>query len=588
MEGNRGGLILTKQKKTKDYFSTRMFFRALPPSLISYIGLAFGDIADAVVVGQRVGVSGLAAISLALPVYMLINVIMHGFGTGGSIVYARLLGEGKKKEAIANFNGVFRTSVFIGLFLSLLGNLYLDPLLKVLGIEAADGLVFEVSRQYIRMIVRGIPLFFTAYLFNYYLRSDGLEREAGLGFTVANISDIVLNVIFVLVLDMGATGAALSTLAGQVIAILFYLPSIFNGKNILSFSKERSSLKDCLHCFKIGVSSSIQYLFLLIFILLTNNILMKSGGEVAVAIFDVIQNTSFLMLYLYEGTAKAAQALISTYCGERNREGRKRILSLTILWGTSLGLIACISAALFPEVLCILFGLNEPEAMAAAIPALRIYCLSVPLAGLNVLLESYFQAAEREKKAFVIALLRGALVLIPCTFFLSYFGWVQIWYLFVITEGLSLALFLLGERMGEGNESTDESRLFFSTISNGNDDMENLLKEMDEFCDRWNAEPKQTYFVRMTLEELCVVILKKLEHHPYGYIQITLIALEDGGFELHIRDNAVSFNPFELHTAKVNTRQYDMEAMGMLMVKSRAKEMFYRQYQGFNTVVVRI
>ena len=68
-----------------------------------------------------------------------------------------------------------------------------------------------------------------------------------------------------------------------------------------------------------------------------------------------------------------------------------------------------------------------------------------------------------------------------------------------------------------------------------------------------------------------------------------MVALEDGDFELHIRDNAALFDPFSLQTGRIGSREkVDIDAMGILVIKQQAKYFFYRQYQGFNTLVVRI
>ncbi len=294
------------KKHAEDYFSRKMFYRQFFPAILSSVGLAAGDMMDAVVVGQSMGVTGLAAISLTLPVFMVINVIMHGFGIGGSVRFATQLAQGKPEEALGGFQGVLGVTLLIGAALAVLGNLFLTPLLGLLGTTAADGLLFETSRAYVRIIVSGIPLFFFAYLLNYYLRNDDHEKIASLGFTVGNLSDIALNFVFVLLLNMGAAGAALATLAGQVVSIACYLTALpwrkdvrISGKadeendylaenapqgagakgtlRLLPFSPDFTG---CFSCFRTGFSSSAAYLFSMLFLLAANHLLMRMSGSV--------------------------------------------------------------------------------------------------------------------------------------------------------------------------------------------------------------------------------------------------------------------------------------------------------------------
>ena len=136
----------------------------------------------------------------------------------------------------------------------------------------------------------------------------------------------------------------------------------------------------------------------------------------------------------------------------------------------------------------------------------------------------------------------------------------------------------------------DIERIYSRTIENRNEDLMVLISEVEQFCEKWEANMKQMYFVTMTVEEICVAIMQKaFEKEESGYIQITLIALENSEFELHIRDNATLFDPFSLHTKKANAEgDYDLDAMGMLVIKKKAKSFFYRQYQGYNSLVVKI
>lgn len=578
-----------KRNNYADFFSKKMFTRLLAPSLISYAGLALGDIADAVVVGNKMGVTGIAAISLALPVFMIINVIMHGLGSGGAIIYSRLMGEGNHEQAVRNFNSVLRTAIIISMLFAIFGNIFITPLLKILGTVPDDGELFNVTFEYIQVIISGAPFIMIAYIMNYYLRNSGSEKLAGVGFTVANIVDIFLNVIFVLVLEIGVKGAAYATITGQIVAIIFYIPTIIKKKNNLYFTLKGEKIGEIIRCFKVGFSTSSQYIFTFVFILSANNILMAISGDVAVAIFDIVQNVSFLILYLYEGVAKASQPIISTFCGEKNQRGQKIILSYSIVAGTIAGGIAILFIAVFPEFMCGVFGLTEKEALDVGVYALRTYCAGALFAGINVLLESYEQACENEDGAFIIAFLRGALILIPATFIMALFGIEIFWWIFPITEIMSFVIYCILHGKNKKKMEFDTSRVYSCTISNSFKDMGYLMNEIDEFSDKWNANEAQKYYIVMTVEEICVAIMRQFEEKDKGCIQITFIANEDETFELHIRDNAVSFNPFELNTNKADKdMDFDMDAMGMLVIKESAKSFYYRRYQGFNTLVVKI
>ena len=579
------------KQHTKDRFTGGMFRQLWIPSVISSVGLAFGDIADAVVVGRRMGATGLAAISICLPIYMVINVCMHGLGLGGSTRYSKYLGEGKKEEAVQSFNRIIQIAMVVSVILAILGNLFLDNILTILGTVATDGELYLAARGYACIIITGMPTFFLAYIINYYLRNDDNQKLASIGFLIANMVDIGLNIIFVLVLEMDAKGAALSTIIGQIIAIVIYIPG-FTGKNhILKLKWCTPNIKEVYDCFKIGFSTSVYYICQLVFLLIMNNILMRLSGEKGVAVFDMLQNASYLILYLYEGTTKAMQPLISTYCGEYNKIGMKETLKRGLWYGQILGSIVISIICVFPQSMCTLFGLTEPSVIELGMYAIRIYCIATFFGGMSILIEGYYQACENEKAAFILTTLRGTIVLIPCTILFAFLGMENFWWLFPTTEILSVIIFAIWKAMCDKKENEfDTERIYSRTIENRNEDLILLTSEVEQFCEKWNANRKQMYFVTMTVEEICLAIMQKaFEEEGRGYIQITLIALENLEFELHIRDNATLFNPFSLHTKKANVEgDYNLDAMGMLVIKKKAKSFFYRQYQGYNSLVVKI
>ena len=576
-----------------DRFAGPMFLRALAPALISSVGLGVADVADAVVLGQRMGETGLAAISLALPVYMVINLIMHGFGSGGSIRYSRLLGEGNHQEGNRSFSSVLETSLVIGILLALAGNLMIHPLLAFLGAVPENEELYRASRVYIEVIVSGIPLFFCSYLLNYYLQADGSQKLASFGFTVGNLTDLLLNFLLVLVFDLGAAGAAWSTLAGQAAAVFIYLWSFKKPERegILDFRLCMPDLTDVWSCYRLGFSTSSQYIFQMVFLLIANRVLMEMGGENGVAVFDLVQNTSFLILYLYNGVSRAAQPLIGTFVGECSSQGLRRTLRLGYRWGLMVGGLGALFVFLFPQALCALFGIQTAEALSLGSYALRVLAFGSLFAGAAILTESFCQAGEDEQGAFLIAALRGALILIPCALIFSMIGLRAFWWMYPATEILTLLVYGIWKKyFKKAKPAFKEERVYSCTIRGQNDSIRPLTQGIDEFLERWEAKPSQQYFVAMAAEEICLLIMEKgFVQGETGYIQITLVALEDGDFELHIRDDAVKFNPFSLKTTRADQGEdWDPDAIGILVIKEKSKDFFYRRYQGFNTMVIRI
>ena len=339
------------------------------------------------------------------------------------------------------------------------------------------------------------------------------------------------------------------------------------------------------------MATSVQYLYQMIFFLVCNNLLIRLGGETAVAVFDVIQNTSYLILYLFEGTGRAMQPILSTYQGEHNRQGMRNTVRLGFTAGLTVGGALIALVELWPAGMCLLFGIAGSASEALACTALRLYGAGALFAGINILLCNYYQACENEKPSFLLETLRGAVLLIPLTFVCYALGLQRFWLLFLLTEAGSLAVFLLLGLGGRYKKAElPEERIFQRTILSNAEDVMDVCRELEAFCEVWGADMKQQMFSTMTVEELGMAILKHgFQGRTDGYLQLTAIMDEGGVLELHLRDDATTFNPFALDTSRASRDEdFDMDGMGVLVIKKRAKEFFYRRYQGFNTLIIKI
>ncbi len=580
---------MNKETSNKDFFTPLMFKRQFAPAIISAIALSFADMADAIVVGQRMGVDGLAAISIAIPIFMVINVIMHGFGLGGAVKFSTHLSKAERKEAINSFQSVLVIAIVIGMILAILCNFFLEPILFVLGTTPADNQLYEMTAQYVQIIASGIPIFFTSYILNYYLRNDDNEKLASLGFTVGSLVDLGLNILLVLVLNLGVAGAAFSTVIGQVLAIFIYVIGlIYKKKHNLTFEYFHVNVMSALASFKVGLSTSFQYVYTLLFVIFANNALMRLMGSSGVAVFDIIQNTSFLVIYLYEAVTKGAQPIISTYHGEKNFNGLKKIKALSLKVSLTMGVLVSMLIIVFPQLICMLFGINDTATQGIAFYALRIYAVGICFIGINMMYTSFAQCNEDAKSAFLLSTLRCAAVLFPVSFLCYFISDNFIWWLYPITEALSLIIYLIYQKKTY-KHTEDNTPVYSKIITNHNTEISAMVNEINEFCETWGASFKQSYFVSMTAEEICEAIVNNGFKNEKGYIQVTVIVQENSEYVLCVRDSAISFNPFDLHTNKVGVDDdYDMDAIGILVIRKKAKNFFYRRYQGFNTLVVTI
>ena len=578
----------------ESYFVRRMFLRQYIPALLSALTLTASDIADAVVIGNSMGLVGLAAMAFALPIFMIYNVIMHSFGLGGSIHFATRMARGEEQAAGEGFRGVFRALVLIGLALAGLGNLLIHPLLQALGADPGNAVLFSAARTYIRLLLASAPFFLIAYGLGYYMRNAGLEKEASLCASVGNACDVILNIILVFFAHLGVLGAGLATMAGVLITCCLQLVFLQIHHSPLRLFSGKADFSGLWSAFRTGFSSSVGYVYQLIFILLCNNLLMRLSGERGVAVFDIIQNVGYFFAYLYGAVSQAAQPIMSTFQGECNEDGCRMLGRKGVRGGLMIGAAAALALGLLAPEICRFFGAADAETLSLGSWAIRLFSISTLFAGTSSMLASFLQARGVGWFAFLSTTLRGAVLLIPAAILFSFFGERWFWGLYPAVEILSLGIFLLYLRREERKHpSKAPDSVYRATLHDRTEEIGRVTEEIEAFCEKWQASMKQLYFVQMTVEEMCSAIIEYgfvKRGDAGGIIQITLVAEENGVFTLHVRDSAVAFNPFGLGSANVaqEGETADFNAMGMDVIKQKSREFYYRRYLGFNTMVVKI
>lgn len=565
-------------------FVDRAFRRFFVPSLLSNLSLALGGMVDCLVVGSKMGLDGLSAISLGIPVYMFYNLLSYGFSIGASIHYASLMGEGKADEANRLFGNVLRFLLLAYFVTAALGLFFFPQLLGVLGVGSEYSGVYAISQRYVRAQLLCIPVMFCQGPLYYFVHVDGAPKRAAAALMVSNAVDIALNYVFVIRLNMGAEGSVWSTAIGAAFCLVICGTHIIRKRGALRFCWPPFDPRGLFRCIQTGFASAVQYIYQFATVLCANTLLLANSGSEGVAIFGVVYNLSQLFVAVADGIGMTLQPMISTYQSERDVAAIKYTVRLAIWYGTGLALLVIGSLVIWAKPLCTIFGLPI-EVVNAGSLALWIYCASILPSLWNQIAIYYRQTTQQEGSALVIQTLRMFVCFLISMFALAPLGLNVFWWVFPLAEWSTLCYVLFSiwkQKISDqkGNTLSTQSCCFSAYIQDVSL-LGNTVEELHHECDMWDCTSEQGYYATLVVEEVCAAILEDAKNNHLDGVLIKLTVLSDqNGFVVHLRDNSYKFNPFSAEEG------HGPNALGMLIVRKKAKEFFYRRYQGFNTLVI--
>lgn len=584
-------ILSLNQNQRESVFVRKSFRRFFVPSLLSCLGIAVGGLADCVFVGNVIGPVGLTAISIGQPVYMVFNTISYALSIGGSIHYATAMAEGRREDGIRIFNNVLRAALAIYITLCALGLAFLPQVLTFLGAGTPGTELWDNCEALVRAQLLLVPIMFSQGPFLYFINSDNNPKLGSFAFVVSNTLDVVFNYVFVVVMDLGVAGSVYSTGVGASVMVLISMTHFIQKKGSLRFSWPRFDGKVLLQSFKTGFATAVQYIYQFITILVCNRLLMEMSGELGVAVFNIVFNVALLAATVYDALSMALQPMVSTFRGEHNRANIRATLRLSIEVGMVVSAVLMGVLLIVPGWVSFAFGLRTQEELLMGVSAIRIYAVCLLPAGVNMVMNYYYQAMEEEFASYLLFTLRSFVFYLAFSLLLGRLGAQWFWWLYPCTEAATLAALLLyGKKRGsltllDNKDDKVFSALLYSKTAN----LGQVEQDVAAYMESLEASPTQAYYASIVVEEVCGAIMNNAFFFGEGYIQFTIVPHEDKTVTIHVRDDAKRFNPFDLDTDSIDLdRDAGLDAIGIKMIKSKAKEFFYRRYAGFNTLVVRV
>ena len=576
------------------YFTRKMFMGAVLPAPLAGIGLALAEMGHTILVGHAIGTEGLAAVGFVSPLFLLAAFFVFGLSMGGAVIYANLMNEGKKEEALAIFRFFLRLSAVIGFGMAVGGLLMEDGVLTLLGTSPEDGEVYRLAKSYISFILLGIPFEILMELVTAYLRNDNADTLAITLQTVSGLANLVISAMLLLFFDWGVAGCSFGFFIANAGTFAIAMGYLCLGRGQLRVLGRAASFQEAFKALRLGFATSSEYIFDAIFTLAAIHLMMDLAGTEGVAVFNIIENLSLLFIFIYEFIGKTAQPLFSTFFAECNFTELHRVFRYCLLYSLLLGLLATAGVMVWPQVLDLLFGMEDIGEVGKAYYAARVFCIGTIFMGVCLLLQNYLQSEEDEKGAFLVVFMRRVGAGLPLLFLLAEGGFYVFWFVYPLGELVTLAVIWFYQRRRGERKSIPAERVYSVSFLGYGEALTQQLEAIEDFAVRWGADERKRYLLRLALEEICEEERLRFKREAV-LVQLTLIAREDGIFELHFRDDGEEFDPFQLAKEALAHQPKGMaeaarntRGIGLHMVKSHAVNFFYRSYQGFNTLTLSI
>ena len=400
-----------------------VFELALPTIITQLINIVY-NLADTWYVGRTGNPAMVAALSVCMPVYIIMAAVANLFGIGGSSAISRSLGQKKPERARHVFAFCLWSGLAAGALYGILMAVFRDAIIPVIGGDV-NSTPYIRSYMFWTMMIGAIPTVGNV-LCGHLVRSIGCARQAGFGMSMGGILNIVLDPLFMFVLlpeGNEVAGAAIATLISNSCALIYFLIFLSKRKNdpVLTLNIRDVSTGDGIpgDVLMIGLPAALQTTMAMVSNIFANA-LVKEYGSAAVAGMGVAKKINTLSFNTNMGLTQGVLPLVGYCYGAKNWKRMKQTISFTMACAVSFGVLCTILFRVFAPQL-VTFFIDEAASVAYGMQFLRIIAFACATTAFSYLSTTVFQACGRRRASFVLSILRKGIFDIPAMFVFRHF-----------------------------------------------------------------------------------------------------------------------------------------------------------------------
>ncbi len=394
------------------------------PMMLSMLLIMLYNIADSIWVAG-LGAEALAAIGFITPLFMVLVGLGNGIGAGANSLIARYIGAKNYDQANnAGLHGIV-LSVIVSAIFTIIIEAFMVPILKFMG----AGETIQYAMDYSYIIFGFLFIFVYSGVASAIFRSEGDMRRATIAIAVTAILNIILDPVFIYVLNFGISGAAWATVISATMSCLVMSYWIWGKKDLFldlspsNFHYESSMMVDTL---QVAIPSTLENIVFSALAIIINSMLVLAAGTTAVAVYTASMRIVQLSMIPLIGIGTAVLTVAGVAYGAHNHVNLKTAHSYSIKLGFAVSILLGIIMFVFSTQIATLFSYTEASAalspqIATAISVLSLFVLAIPH---GIMSSMMFQGVGKGIYSLLITLLRSLILeTVFAYLFCFIFGW---------------------------------------------------------------------------------------------------------------------------------------------------------------------
>ena len=424
-----------------DHFTYRKLIRFTLPSIAMMIFTSIYGVVDGYFVSNYAGKTPFAAVNLIMPFLMIVATVGFMFGTGGTAIVAKTIGEGDRDRANRYFSLFVYFAFALGVVFSLLGIIFIRPISVMLG---ADGELLECCVVYGRIILLALPFFVLQLLFqSFFVTAE--KPQLGLTVTViSGVTNMILDAVLVILLPQeykligAAVATALSQLVGGALPLLYFVRP---NSSLLRLTQTKFDGRALLSAAINGSSEFMSNVSMSVVGMLYNLQLIEYAGENGIAAYGVMMYVSMIFAAAFIGYSIGTAPIFGFNWGAQRKEELSDLLKKSIVMIGVFGVLMVAAAEVSARPLSLIFVGYDAELTDLTVSGFRIFAISFLFMGFAIFGSGFFTSLGDGVTSAIISFLRTLVFQMAAVILLSLIWGIDgIWLSIVVAEVMAVIL----------------------------------------------------------------------------------------------------------------------------------------------------